>query len=203
MFKIAVLVSGNGTNLQAIIDHCLNNPDIKISLVISNKKDAYALKRASLANIPTMVISKKDFPNQSDEILKQVKANNIDLIVLAGYLSILSGSIINEYKNKIINIHPSLIPSFCGPGMYGHHVHEAVIKSGVRYSGCTVHFVNGGVDSGPIILQQAVDVFYTDTPDSVAAKILVYEHKLLVKAIDLIANNKVIVHDDNRVEIKK
>ena len=203
MFKIAVLVSGNGTNLQAIIDHYLNNPDIKISLVISNKKDAYALKRASLANIPTMVISKKDFPNQSDEILKQVKANNIDLIVLAGYLSILSGSIINEYKNKIVNIHPSLIPSFCGPGMYGHHVHEAVIKSGVRYSGCTVHFVNGGVDSGPIILQQAVDVFYTDTPDSVAAKILVYEHKLLVKAIDLIANNKVIVHDDNRVEIKK
>ena len=203
MFKIAVLVSGNGTNLQAIIDHCLNNPDIKISLVISNKKDAYALKRASLVNIPTMVISKKDFPNQSDEILKQVKANNIDLIVLAGYLSILSGSIINEYKNKIINIHPSLIPSFCGPGMYGHHVHEAVIKSGVRYSGCTVHFVNGGVDSGPIILQQAVDVFYTDTPDSVAAKILVYEHKLLVKAIDLITNNKVIVHDDNRVEIKK
>ena len=203
MFKIAVLVSGNGTNLQAIIDHYLNNPDIKISLVISNKADAYALKRASLANIPTMVISKKDFPNQSDEILKQVKANNIDLIVLAGYLSILSGSIINEYKNKIINIHPSLIPSFCGPGMYGHHVHEAVIKSGVRYSGCTVHFVNGGVDSGPIILQQAVDVFYTDTPDSVAAKILVYEHKLLVKAIDVIANNKVIVHDDNRVEIKK
>ena len=203
MFKIAVLVSGNGTNLQAIIDHYLNNPDIKISLVISNKKDAYALKRASLANIPTMVISKKDFPNQSDEILKQVKANNIDLIVLAGYLSILSGSIINEYKNKIINIHPSLIPSFCGPGMYGHHVHEAVIKSGVRYSGCTVHFVNGGVDSGPIILQQAVDVFYTDTPDSIAAKILVYEHKLLVKAIDLIANNKVIVHNDNRVEIKK
>ena len=203
MFKIAVLVSGNGTNLQAIIDHYLNNPDIKISLVISNKKDAYALKRASLANIPTMVISKKDFPNQSDEILKQVKANNIDLIVLAGYLSILSGSIINEYKNKIINIHPSLIPSFCGPGMYGHHVHEAVIKSGVRYSGCTVHYVNGGVDSGPIILQQAVDVFYTDTPDSIAAKILVYEHKLLVKAIDLIANNKVIVHDDNRVEIKK
>ena len=203
MFKIAVLVSGNGTNLQAIIDHYLNNPDIKISLVISNKKDAYALKRANLANIPTMVISKKDFPNQSDEILKQVKANNIDLIVLAGYLSILSGSIINEYKNKIINIHPSLIPAFCGPGMYGHHVHEAVIKSGVRYSGCTVHFVNGGVDSGPIILQQAVDVFYTDTPDSVAAKILVYEHKLLVKAIDLIANNKVIVHDNNRVEIKK
>ena len=203
MFKIAVLVSGNGTNLQAIIDHYLNNPDIKISLVISNKKDAYALKRASLANIPTMVISKKDFPNQSDEILKQVKANNIDLIVLAGYLSILSGLIINEYKNKIINIHPSLIPSFCGPGMYGHHVHEAVIKSGVRYSGCTVHFVNGGVDSGPIILQQAVDVFYTDTPDSIAAKILVYEHKLLVKAIDLIANNKVIAHDDNRVEIKK
>ena len=203
MFKIAVLVSGNGTNLQVIIDHYLNNPDIKISLVISNKADAYALKRASLANIPTMVISKKDFPNQSDEILKQVKANNIDLIVLAGYLSILSGSIINEYKNKIINIHPSLIPAFCGPGMYGHHVHEAVIKSGVRYSGCTVHFVNGGVDSGPIILQQAVDVFYTDTPDSVAAKILVYEHKLLVKTIDLIANNKVIVHDDNRVEIKK
>ena len=203
MFKIAVLVSGNGTNLQAIIDHYLNNPDIKISLVISNKADAYALKRASLANIPTMVISKKDFPNQSDEILKQVKANNIDLIVLAGYLSILSGSIINEYKNKIINIHPSLIPSFCGPGMYGHHVHEAVIKSGVRYSGCTVHFVNGGVDSGPIILQQAVDVDFTDTPDSIAAKILVYEHKLLVKAIDLIANNKVIVHDDNRVEIKK
>ena len=203
MFKIAVLVSGNGTNLQAIIDHYLNNPDIKISLVISNKADAYALKRAGLANIPTMVISKKDFPNQSDEILKQVKANNIDLIVLAGYLSILFGSIINEYKNKIINIHPSLIPAFCGPGMYGHHVHEAVIKSGVRYSGCTVHFVNGGVDSGPIILQQAVDVFYTDTPDSIAAKILVYEHKLLVKAIDLIANNKVIVHDDNRVEIKK
>ena len=203
MFKIAVLVSGNGTNLQAIIDHYLNNPDIKISLVISNKADAYALKRANLANIPTMIISKKDFPNQSDEILKQVKANNIDLIVLAGYLSILSGSIINEYKNKIINIHPSLIPAFCGPGMYGHHVHEAVIKSGVRYSGCTVHFVNGGVDSGPIILQQAVDVFYTDTPDSIAAKILVYEHKLLVKAIDLIANNKVIVHDDNRVEIKK
>ena len=203
MFKIAVLVSGNGTNLQAIIDHYLNNPDIKISLVISNKAYAYALKRASLANIPTMVISNQDFPNQSDEILKQVKANNIDLIVLAGYLSILSGSIINEYKNKIINIHPSLIPAFCGPGMYGHHVHEAVIKSGVRYSGCTVHFVNGGVDSGPIILQQAVDVFYTDTPDSIAAKILVYEHKLLVKAIDLIANNKVIVHDDNRVEIKK
>ena len=193
MFKIAVLVSGNGTNLQAIIDHYLNNPDIKISLVISNKADAYALKRASLANIPTMVISKKDFPNQSDEILKQVKANNIDLIVLAGYLSILSGSIINEYKNKIINIHPSLIPSFCGPGMYGMHVHEAVLKRGVKVSGATIHFVSEEVDGGPIIWQEAVSIADLETAEDIQKRVLEIEHKILPKVVELYCDNKIIV----------
>ena len=196
MFKIAVLVSGGGTNLQSIIDAVkVGELDCKIEMVISSKSYVYALERAKEAGIDTYVVSKKEYgENQSNRIL-ELTEGKVDLIVLAGYLSILDGEILNKFKNRIINIHPSLIPSFCGPKMYGLHVHEAAIKKGVKVSGCTVHFVNNEVDGGAIILQEAVPVYFEDSAEDLQKRILVKEHLLLPKAIKLISEGKVNVID--------
>ena len=189
MFKIAVLVSGGGTNLQSIIDAVkVGELDCKIEMVISSKDGVYALERAK-------EVSKKEYgENQSNRIL-ELTEGKVDLIVLAGYLSILDGEILDKFKNRIINIHPSLIPSFCGPKMYGLHVHEAAIKKGVKVSGCTVHFVNNEVDGGAIILQEAVPVYFEDSAEDLQKRILVKEHLLLPKAIKLISEGKVNVID--------
>ena len=196
MFKIAVLVSGGGTNLQSIIDAVkVGELDCKVEMVISSKDGVYALERAKKAGIDTYVVSKKEYgENQSNRIL-ELTEGKVDLIVLAGYLSILDGEILDKFKNRIINIHPSLIPSFCGPKMYGLHVHEAAIKKGVKVSGCTVHFVNNEVDGGAIILQEAVTVYFEDSAEDLQKRILVKEHLLLPKAIKLISEGKVNVID--------
>jgi phosphoribosylglycinamide formyltransferase-1 len=187
LFKIAVLVSGSGSNLQAIID-AINQKQLnaEITLVISSNAKAYALERAKQHQIKTYVVAKKDYANPSDEILKILSAQPVDLIVLAGYLGILQGEILKVYQNKIINIHPALLPKFGGSGMYGHHVHEAVIKAKETESGCTVHYVSAQIDQGEIILQTKVNVLPNDTPDTLAERILVEEHKLLPKAIQKI-----------------
>ena len=201
MFKIAVLVSGGGTDLQSIIDAVEKKEiDCKIEMVISSKEGVYSLERAKKHGIESHVITKKEYKDkQSDKILSLVDGK-VDLIVLAGYLSILDGEILEKFKNRIINIHPSLIPSFCGPNMYGLKVHEAAIKKGVRFSGCTVHFVNNEVDGGAIILQEAVPAYFEDTPETLQARILEKEHIILPKAVKLISENKVKVID-GRVKI--
>ncbi|MEG1482002.1 phosphoribosylglycinamide formyltransferase [Clostridium sp.] len=203
MFKIAVLASGSGSNLQSIIDNIESNYlNCKIEMVIGSKEGLYALERAKNSNIETFVISKKEYGNKtSDEILK-LTYGKVDLIVLAGYLSILSGDILKKFKNKIINIHPSLIPSFCGANMYGIKVHEAAIKKGVKLSGCTVHFVNDEVDGGAIILQKAVEVKFEDDAVSLQKRILKEEHKLLPEAIKYLIEEKVSVVN-GRVKILK
>lgn len=201
MFKIAVLASGGGTNLQSIIDSIDNgNLNCKIEMVIASKEGIYALERAKVKGIKSYVISKEQYGNKvSDKILEIIRGK-VDLIVLAGYLSILQGNILKEFKDKIINIHPSLIPSFCGPKMYGLKVHEAVINSGVKFSGCTVHFVNEEVDGGAIILQEVVPVYFEDTKEELQKRVLEKEHILLPKAIELISNNKVeIINGKTRI----
>ena len=201
MFKIAVLVSGGGTDLQSIID-AVESKEIncEIEMVISSKDGAFAIERAKKHNIDNYVISKKEYGDkQSDKILEMVEGK-VDLIVLAGYLSILQGKILDKYSNKIINIHPSLIPCFCGPGMYGLKVHEEVIKSGVKYTGCTIHFVNNEVDGGAVILQDVVPVYFEDDAVKLQMRVLEREHKILPKAIKLISENKVKIVG-NRVKI--
>ncbi|NME83855.1 phosphoribosylglycinamide formyltransferase [Clostridium sp. SM-530-WT-3G] len=192
MFKIAVLASGGGTDFQSIIDAVESKYlNVKIEMLIASKDGIYALERAKKHGIKTYVVSRKEFGKQSsDKILELVKGK-VDLIVLAGFLSILDGEILKEFENRIINIHPSLIPSFCGPGMYGLKVHEAVVNSGAKYSGCTVHFVNGDVDGGAILLQDAVPVYFEDDAETLQKRILEKEHKLLPKAIKLISEGKV------------
>lgn len=174
MLRLAVLISGGGTDLQSIIDeHKKGNINCEIALVISNRKSAYGLERAKQAGIPTACI--KD----QKELLKKLQDEKIDFIVLAGYLAILQEDLIKAYPNKIINIHPSLIPSFCGPGMYGLHVHEAALTKGVKVSGATVHFVSEEVDGGPIIYQEAVSIADLDTAEAIQKRVLEIEHKIL------------------------
>ena len=193
--RIAVLVSGGGTNLQAIID--AQNAgvirDAKVELVISNVAGAYALERATNAGIKTAIIRKKDFENASqweDALIKELKKNSIDLIVLAGFLSILSENFIKQFPNKIINVHPSLIPSFCGEGMYGLHVHEAALAKGVKVTGATVHYVNEIVDGGEIIAQKAVEVLRGDTPEVLQKRVMEKaEWIILPRAIQTIAED--------------
>lgn len=192
MFKIAVLASGSGTNLQSIIDSIESgNLNCSIEVVIGSKEDIYALERAENKGVKTCVVSKKDYGNKTSDKILEILKGKVDLIVLAGYLSILEGEILKEFKDRIINIHPSLIPSFCGPKMYGLKVHEAVINCGVKYTGCTVHFVNEEVDGGAIILQEVVPVYFEDTKEELQKRVLEKEHILLPKAIDLISKNKV------------
>ncbi|WP_294355730.1 phosphoribosylglycinamide formyltransferase [uncultured Clostridium sp.] len=203
MFKIAVLVSGGGTDLQSIIDAVENGYlNCKIEMVISSKKGAFAIERAKKHGIDYHVISKKEYgKEQSNKILELTK-DKVDLIVLAGYLSILDGELLDYFSNRIINIHPSLIPAFCGSGMYGLKVHEAAIEKGVKYSGCTVHFVNNEVDGGAIILQEVVPVNFEDSAEDLQKRILEKEHILLPKAIKLISENKVEIID-RKVKILK
>lgn len=207
MLNIAVFVSGGGTNLQAIIDNIEDGSISKarIALVISNKADAYALERAKKHNIKTKVISKKDFDDRIDYINAQLdilEEYKIDLIVLAGYLSIVPELIIKKYSNKIINVHPSLIPAFSGKGYYGLKVHEEVLKRGCKLTGATVHFVDEGTDTGPIIMQKSVGVEVEDTAESLQKRVMEKaEWIILPKTIDLISNN-MIVTIDNKVHIK-
>lgn len=193
MFKIAVLISGGGTDLQSIIDAIENNEIVgaKIEAVVSDKKGAFGIERAEKHGIKTYVFDRKEYKGKvSDEVLNLLRGK-VDLIVLAGFLSILNGDLLHEFKDKIINIHPSLIPSFCGNGMYGLKVHEKAIEYGVKISGCTVHFVDEGTDTGAIILQKAVEVLDSDTAETLQKRILVEEHKLLPKAVKLLAEGKV------------
>ncbi|WP_160677985.1 phosphoribosylglycinamide formyltransferase [Clostridium sp. C8-1-8] len=196
MLRIAVLVSGGGSNLGAIIES-IEKGDLNCSIeaVISDKDSAYALTRAREKNIPAFVVSKKEFGAESSNRILELIKGKVDLIVLAGYLSILNGEILRQFKNKIINIHPSLIPAFSGAGMYGIKVHEAVIKKGVRYSGCTVHFVNEEVDGGEILLQEAVQVLQEDDAATLQKRVLEKEHEILPKAIKLISEGKVTIKD--------
>lgn len=200
--KIAVLVSGGGTNLQAIIDKIKSGylEGIEISLVIASNDSAYALTRAADNGIPSKVIPVKSFETreQWDEaMLNAVKEAGAELIVLAGYLTQLGAKITHEYSNRIINIHPALIPSFCGAGMYGIRPHEAVLKRGVKVSGATVHFVNENYDDGPIILQKAVDVLPDDTPEVLQQRIMKEcEQDILPRAIKLIAQGKVYIKEN-------
>lgn len=197
MLKIAVLVSGSGSNLQSIIDSIASGYlNCKIEAVISDKEGAFGLTRAREKNINTYVFTKKAYGDKlSDEILKVIEGK-ADIIVLAGFLSILKGDILKKFRNKIINIHPSLIPAFCGNGMYGLKVHEKAVEYGVKVSGCTVHFVDEETDAGPIILQKTVPVFAEDTAKDLQERVLVWEHKALPEAIKLISEGK--VHIDGR-----
>ena len=189
MVRIAVLVSGGGTNLQALIDAVLENKiDGEIVFVASNRMKAYGLERARNAGIDAECIKDEAL------LISKLEEYKVDLIVLAGYLAILSSDFINKFENKIINIHPSLIPSFCGSGMYGIHVHEAAFARGVKVSGATVHFVSSVVDGGPIIMQRAIDISMCQSPDEIQQLILNnVEHKLLVEAVSLYCSNKVKV----------
>jgi phosphoribosylglycinamide formyltransferase-1 len=204
MFKIAVLASGGGTDFQSIIDGVESGylKNCEIEILITDCPDIYALERAEKHGIKCKVLDRKIYGDSiSDEILKLLQGK-VDLIVCAGWLSILKGKLLSKFENKIINIHPSLIPSFCGDGMYGIKVHEAAIKKGVKVSGCTVHFVDTGTDSGPIIFQKAVPVYFEDTAEELQKRILKEEHIALPKVIRLISENKVSVKQ-GRVEICK
>ena len=197
--KIAVFVSGGGTNLQAIIDNTKDGilKDIEIVLVLSSSKGAYALERAANNGIKSVVVSKKDFDSieaWDDAVLAAVEESGAELIVLAGYLSLMGPKVVSKYSNRIINIHPALIPSFCGAGMYGIRPHQAALAKGVKVSGATVHFVNENYDEGPILLQKAIDVLPEDTPESLQKRIMENcEWKILPQAIRLIADGKVVI----------
>jgi len=201
MLRVVVLVSGGGTNLQAIIDAVEDGviTNTEIVGVISNNKNAYALERAKEAGIANRCISPKDFASRADfnqELLKAVDEFAADLVVLAGFLVVIPELMIEKYRNRIINIHPSLIPAFCGTGFYGLKVHEAALEKGVKVVGATVHFVDEGTDTGAIILQKAVEVQQEDTPEVLQRRVMEQaEWKILPKAIDLIANGKVKVID--------
>jgi phosphoribosylglycinamide formyltransferase-1 len=200
--RIAALVSGQGTNLQAIIDSIERKEfAAEIAVVISNIKDAYALERAKNHNIPTAVINHKDFKNREgfeQALINELDGREVNLICLAGFMRVLTPFFVNHYKNRIMNIHPALLPAF--KGLYGHQVHEAVIKSGAKFSGCSVHFVTEDVDGGPIIVQRMVPVNDDDTPDNLADRVLVEEHKAYSEAIKLFIENRIKV-EDNRVKI--
>lgn len=199
MQKIAVCVSGGGTNLQAIIDAIQDGTihNTEIAVVISNKKDAYALERAAKADIPGVCISPKDYSSRdafAEAMVDSLRDYDIDLVVLAGYLVIVPPQMIRAYRNRIINIHPSLIPSHCGMGYYGLKVHESVLSMGNKVTGATVHFVDEQADHGPILLQKAVDVKEGDTPEILQKRVMEQaEWKLLPRAIDLIGAGRVSI----------
>ena len=207
MKNIAVFVSGGGTNLQAIIDG-INSGKItngKISLVLSSKSNVYAVERAKNNNIPVEIVKRKEYPGEiefSVKILEKIKPYDIDLIITAGFMSILSEDFIKLYENRIINTHPALIPAFCGKGFYGIKVHEKVLEYGVKLSGATVHFCNEITDGGPIILQKAAEVKDDDTPESLQKRIMTEcEQVILVEAVNLFCNDRLTVRD-KKVYIK-
>ena len=196
MLNIGVLISGGGSNLQAIIDDCESkkiNGNIKV--VISNREDAFGLERAKKHNIRSV------FEKDEDEVIKILTEENIDLVVLAGYLKIISPKFVSEFENKIMNIHPALIPSFCGDGFYGEKVHQAVIDYGAKVSGATVHFVNEKADAGPIIMQDTVKVMDDDDAKTLAKRVLEVEHTILPRCVKLFCEGKISV-EGRRVRIK-
>ena len=199
--KIAVFVSGGGTNFEALINAQENGkiPHGEIVLMVSSSKTAYALKRAENHGIKSVVCSKKELGSQEsfeEEILKNLEENDIQLIVLAGFMSILSKEFTKKYENRIINIHPSLIPSFCGEGFYGLHVHEAALKKGVKVTGATVHIVNEIPDGGPIIMQRAVYVEENDTPEILQKRVMEQaEWKILPESVELMCSGKVKIEN--------
>lgn len=201
MLKVVVMVSGGGTNLQAIIDSVKDGviTNTEIVGVISNNRDAYALERARQNDIPAVCVSPKDYETRAEfneELLKVVDSFEADLIVLAGFLVVIPEQMVERYRNRIINIHPSLIPAFCGTGFYGLKVHEAALSKGVKVVGATVHFVDEGTDTGAIILQKAVEVQQGDTPEVLQRRVMEQaEWKILPHAIDLIANGRVNIVD--------
>ena len=205
MMRIAVLVSGGGTNLQAIINAIEHGEltDVQIASVVSNNPGAYALERAAAHGIPGVCISPKDYESRekfNDALLAHLKETGAELVVLAGFLVVVPKKIVEAFPNRIINIHPSLIPSFCGTGYYGLKVHEEALRRGVKVTGATVHFVDSGTDTGPIILQKAVEVRDDDTPKSLQLRVMQHaEWQLLPEAIDLIAHGRVNVVDGRTV----
>lgn len=195
--NIAVLVSGGGTNLQSIIDATeVGEINGQIKVVISNKENAYGLERARKHNIEAV------FENDEKKVIEILKEKEIDIVVMAGYLKIISADFVNEFKNRMINIHPSLIPSFCGKGYYGKKVHQGVLDYGAKVTGATVHFVTEGADEGPIIMQEAVKVEQDDDADTLAARVLKVEHQILKKSVALLCDDKVRV-DGRRVYINE
>lgn len=203
MFKIAVLVSGGGTDFQSIIDAVESGyiKNCSIEMMISSSEKAYAIERAKKHNIATYVVTKKEFGDKQCDKILELTEGKVDLIVLAGFLSILNGELLKRFSNKIINIHPSLIPAFCGPGMYGMKVHEKAIEKGVKFSGCTVHFVNDEVDGGAIIDQEIVPVKYGDKAEDLQKRILEKEHILLPRVVKLLSEGKIKLVD-NKVKIE-
>ena len=201
MLKLAVLVSGGGTNLQAILDSLSDGriTNAEIVTVISNNRHAYALERAKSAGVPAQCISPKNYENRDmfyDALLDALEASEADLVVLAGCMVVMPEKIVERYENRIINIHPALIPSFCGKDYYGLRVHEGVLRRGVKVTGATVHFVDQGTDTGPIILQKAVEVRQGDTPETLQRLVMEEaEWVIMPRAIDLIANGRIQVTD--------
>ena len=198
--KIAVLVSGGGTNLQTIIDS-IQNGDIngEITTVISDRENAYALERAKNHGIKAIYIDKR---HCTERLMQELQKMDVELVVLAGFLSILGSELVKAYEGRIINIHPSLIPAFCGKGFYGEKVHKAAVEYGVKVSGATVHFVDEGTDSGPIILQESVPVYAEDTAETLAERVLVVEHRLLPAAVGLFCKGRLSI-EGRRVIIAK
>lgn len=201
LLRVAVFVSGNGSNLQALLDNLRN--EVEFVLVLANKPEAYALVRAERAGVPTAVIRYEDYPDRTAftrAILRQVEERGVDLICLAGFNRILDPLLIEAFPLRIMNTHPALLPAFGGEGMFGRRVHEAVLASGAKISGATVHFVTAETDKGPIILQAAVPVFDDDTPESLAQRVLAVEHRLYPEAVRLFAAGRLKV-EGNRVRI--
>ncbi len=206
MKKIGVLVSGGGSNLQAIIDAAETGMfDAGVGVVISNKPGVFALERAAKHRIPAEVINHRDYLTAADfseAISRRFEHYDIDLVCLAGFLRILDPCLIQKYRERILNIHPASLPSFGGKGMYGHHVHEAVIASGAKFSGATVHLVTPETDAGPIVRQGIVEVDDGDSPDTLAAKVLAVEHRIYPEAVKLLIENRITV-EGNRVLLKR
>ncbi len=202
--KLVVMVSGGGTNFQAILDACADGRiGARVVGVVASKPGVFALERAKNAGVPSVVISSKDYDNQQahdEAVIKAVEAFGGQAVVLAGYMSILGAALVNRFP--IINIHPALIPSFCGKGYYGRRVHDAVLEYGAKVSGATVHFVDEGTDTGPIIMQKCVNVLDDDTPETLAARVLAVEHEILVKSVALLCEGRLEI-DGRRVRIKQ
>lgn len=197
MLNIAVLVSGGGTNLQAILDSQTRgeNPNGRVTLVVASKPGVYALERAAAADVESVVVSRKDYADSESfdqALLDTLKSHQIDLVVLAGFLSVLGQSVVAAYPNRILNVHPALIPSFCGPGMYGLRPHQAALARGCKVTGATVHFVNEECDGGPIVLQKAVEIQPGDTPETLQKRVMEQaEWKILPQAIRMVCDGEI------------
>ena len=198
MVNIAVLVSGGGTNLQALLDSEARgeNPHGRITLVVASKPGVYALERAAKAGVESCVVSRKSYASADDfdaALLEVLRSHDIGLVVLAGFLSVLGPSVVAAYPRRILNVHPALIPSFCGPGMYGLRPHQAALARGCKVTGATVHFVNEECDGGPILLQKAVDILPGDTPEVLQKRVMVEaEWKLLPKAVAMVCSGEIV-----------